>query len=93
MLNTKISEATITQDVDDAYSDFTILEQADMVISFRQRITTQYNRDRTNPRKNIWVTKEICFNAAGDVVLIRNISTEITKPTWSPDYPEVVGNL
>ena len=86
----KLGDTVVTQDIDNLYSDFFIMEQTDMVIASRKKFTTQYARSTTQPHKILWVTKEICYNAAGEVLMIRTLSADQSLPSWSPEYPEVL---
>ena len=86
----KMGDSVVIQDIDNVYSDFFIMEQADMVIASRQRFTTQYSRNSDQPHKTLWLTKEICYNANGDLLMIRTVSSDQSLPDWSPEYPEVI---
>lgn len=88
----RVVEAELIQDIDSAFNDITIFERTDMVIATRQKIVNRYNRNSKNAGF-LWVTKEFCYNAAGDIVMIFTKELSETYPTWLGEpYPEVFGN-
>ena len=73
----------INMDYDDAYNRITCFKRDDMVIASGETktISTKYIRNETT----IWDTKELGYNSDSELLYVKRMGVESTKPIWVPD--------
>lgn len=74
-----IGGITVIGDVDDVYSDITVIEQVDMIVSRSYSIATRYERA---DNMIIWVRKEIGLNADGETIYIKTFEQQEDPPVF-----------
>lgn len=77
---TEIGGTTVTITADEIYSDVTVIENTDMVITSTQKISSRY----ISGKESMWVTKELSYNESGILVLIRNLNVTKIPPAFIP---------
>lgn len=70
---------TVVSDLDDAYGDITVIENADMAVTQSYNIATRYTRADGLIR---WIRKEIGLNAMGDTLYIRTYEEQEDPPVF-----------
>jgi len=80
--NSSIITKTVTQDVEDAYSDLAVFQKTNSTVTKVENIASRYISDINAV---LWVVKEIGKNSDNEVCYVKTNRPVSVKPAWIPD--------
>lgn len=80
-----ITQATITQDINEIFNDIIIIEQHNMSVAYSKKISFRYFMGAQKKNENtLWVTREFFYNSKDEIILIKILDISPIKPQWIP---------